>query len=175
MAIALTGCARGHRVNGAVPRDVARANELTMKGVDQVRAGDYAAAADLFEKALQADAYAGEAYNNLGLVYFHQGDFYQAAWHFRYAMRLLPHQPQPRNNLGLVFESAGRYDEAVAQFNDALRLQADNPELLGNLVRARLRNGDTSPDLRDQLQNLIAMDSRPQWRQWAQRKLTLLH
>ena len=85
----------------------------------------------------------------------------------------MPHQPIPRNNLGLVFEATGQLEKAEEQFHAALEAEPDNPEFLGNLARAKIRRGERSQELRDLLQQIVVIDTRPQWRTWAEEQLHL--
>ena len=128
----------------------------------------------LLKQALDADIMYGPAHNNLGQAYYHQQRYYEAAWEFEYAIKLMPHQPVPRNNLGLVFEATGQMEQAAEQYDLARTEEPDNPEFVGNLVRARLRHGDRGQETHDLLQHLVRIETRPQWRVWAEEQLHLL-
>jgi Flp pilus assembly protein TadD len=108
------------------------------------------------------------------VVYLRQQNLYDAAWQFQYAAKLMPHNPEPRNNLGLVFERVGRLDEAVDWYAQAVDLSKDNPQLLGNLIRARLRRGDRDRQTLELLDRLVLAETRPDWRAWAQEQRALL-
>jgi Flp pilus assembly protein TadD len=155
-------------------RDTDRARSLNDRAADAIRHGNYAEGEKLLRAALAADVMFGPAHNNLGKVYFAQKNLYLAAWEFTYAAKLMQHQPEPRNNLGLVFEASGKFDEAVAEYTEARKLESDNAEFLGNEVRARLRRGDHDAQVRELLDQLIAVDTRPAWIEWARQRLTLL-
>jgi hypothetical protein len=62
-------------------------------------------------------------------------------------------------------------NEAVGEYQQALALEPNNPELLGNLVRARVRRGDADEQLQPLLEELVLKETRPQWREWAEREL----
>jgi Tfp pilus assembly protein PilF len=155
-------------------RDTDRARDLNDRAADAIRRGDYAEGEKLVRAALAADVMFGPAHNNLGKIYFAQKNLYLAAWEFTYAAKLMKHQPEPRNNLGLVFEASGKFDEAVAEYTEARKLESDNAEILGNECRARLRRGDHDAHVRELLDQLIAVDTRPAWIEWARDRLTLL-
>jgi len=142
-------------------------------GTKLIQEGDDAKAEKYLLEALDADAYCGMAHNNLALIYYREGRMYDADWRFQNAARLLPHQPEPRNNLGLVLEQAGKMNEAITEYQQALDLEPKNPELLGNLLRARVRRGDSMDELRPLLQELVMIETRPEWRAWAERELAL--
>ncbi len=177
----LIGCqaqsSRPHRgadaaQSGAAQPELARAkHELALTAID---AGDIDAAEALLREALDADIMFGPAHNNLGKIYFQQRKLYEAAWRFEYAIKLMPDQPEPRNNLGLVLEHARRLDDAIVHYTDAHDLAPDNVEILGNLVRSRLRRGDRDSDVRRQLEDLVLKDTRPDWLAWAHEHLSRL-
>jgi Flp pilus assembly protein TadD len=156
-------------------RDTDRARSLNDRAADAIRHGNYAEGEKLLRAALVADVMFGPAHNNLGKVYFAQKNLYLAAWEFTYAAKLMNHQPEPRNNLGLVFEACGKLDEAVGEYTEARKLESDNAEFLGNEARARLRRGDHDAQVRELLDKLIAVDTRPAWLEWARQRLTLLN
>ena len=123
--------------------------------------GDYAGAEQVLRDALLKDVMFGPAHNNLGLVYFHQAHLYLAAWEFQYAVKLMPNQPEARNNLGLVLEAGGKLDQAVDSYEQAMKAEPDNGQFVGNCVRARVRRGETGIEMRELLEKLIMVDSRP--------------
>lgn len=129
---------------------------------------DLAQAEAYFRGALEADIMYGPAHNNLGRIYYLQERYYEAAWEFQYAAQLMPHRPIPRNNLGLVFEATGQLEKAEEHFRGAFEAEPDNPEFLGNLARAKVRQGERSEELLDLLQQIVMKDSRPEWRRWAE-------
>jgi Tfp pilus assembly protein PilF len=178
------GCSSAHppaaaaeyRTLGRDPRrDTDRARSLNDRAADAIRQGNYAEGEKLLRDALAADVMFGPAHNNLGKVYFAQKNLYLAAWEFTYAAKLMKDQPEPRNNLGLVFEASGKFDEAVAEYTEARKVKSDNAEFLGNEARARLRRGDRDAQVRELLEHLIAVDTRPAWIEWARQRLTLLN
>ena len=124
-----------------------------------------------FHQSLLADETFGPAHNGLGKIYFECGKLYQAAVEFDRARELMSERSEPINNLGLVYEEAGLLDKAVIQFEEANAVQPDNPIYLGNMIRARIRRGDRTSDLRAFLEHLVLIDDRSEWRAWAQKHL----
>jgi len=180
LAVAETGCANfltgesprpAYRTIQVNPgRDTEAAKEANRAGLDHLAGGRLEQAAEAFERALSADVEFGPAHNNLGKVYYRQEDWYRAAWEFEYAGKLLPRHAEPRNNLGLVLERAGELDRAVNCCRDAVGLEADRIEYRANLVRALVRRGDRTREVRSRLRQLLEEDSRPEWRAWAKKQ-----
>jgi len=121
----------------------------------------------LLNDALVADVTYGPAHNSLGTLYYRQKKLYLAAWEFEYAAKLMPDLAQPYNNLGLVYERVGKYEDAITYYSMALSLEPKNPELIGNLVRTRMLDGDRSADLKPLLSDLALNHTRPRWQNWA--------
>lgn len=177
-ALLISGCASFRDQNESLirvetQRQSVKAERLTLAGVKAMGSGhaDYA-----FEKLLQAvaaDEQYGPAHNNLGLLHYDRGELYDAVLSFERATELMPNEPITFYNLGLALEAAGRVHEAMDLYWQAVELEATNPNFLGNLVRLRIRLGEKGPDVLAQLEDLILIETRPDWRQWADRKLAL--
>ena len=182
VAVFLSGCASRGKAGKDQPqyqtvgddprRDTEAARAENLRALELLDKGEIDKAEATLKRALTADIMYGPAHNNLGKVYFRQNKLYLAAWEFEYAAKLMPHQPEPKNNMGLVFEAAGKWDEAVDHYSKALALEPDNPELIGNTARARLRRGDTGPEVRELLSKLVMHDTRSDWVDWARRRLS---
>ena len=123
--------------------------------------------------ALVADVRFGPAHNALGLIYYYRQQLYLAAWEFEYAAKLMPDLAEPLNNLGLVYEAAGKLDQAIYYYAQARELAPTQPDAIANLARASLRNGQSVDQVRDVLDDIIAVDTRPEWREWASEQLGL--
>ena len=165
-----SGTPSGHtyRTVTAEPlRDTEAAKRHNEAGLRLLADGQLDQAAEAFSRALTADVEYGPAHNNLGKVYYRKKDWYKAAWEFEYAGKVLPKHAEPRNNLGMVLEEAGELDRAVDQYRQAVGLDGDNIEYRANLVRALVRRGDRTPEVRSLLQQVLKQDSRPEWRSWA--------
>lgn len=127
----------------------------------------------LLKQSLAADVTFAPAHNNLGKVYLHQGKYYLAAWEYEYAKKLLPDRFEPLNNLGMVYESVGRLETAIASYEMAASMAPRNAHVLGNLIRARMKNGEGVDEVEPLLKELVFIDSRCDWREWAEEQLAL--
>ena len=179
--VLLGGCRRGDRMDTGyrtLPRDPNRdtdtARRENARALALIEDGKLEEAEKVLNQALEADLFYGPAHNNLGVLYHRKENAYRAAWELQYAIKLMPHCPEPRNNLGLVYETVGRLKEAEAWYDEALSLQPDNPELIGNLVRARLRKGLRDEKTYRLLQELALKAVRPEWARWARDQLAVI-
>lgn len=120
------------------------------------------------QQALVADVRYGPAHHGLGLVYFWQKKLYLAAWEFQYAAKLMPDKFQPLNNLGLIYESVGKHDQALVFYTLARDRAPTNQEVIANLARASFRSGDSVAEMRPLLEDVLAVDQRPEWVCWAE-------
>ena len=152
-------------------RDSNSAHDKNERALVLMEKENYSDAETVLKQALEDDVAYGPAHNTLGLLYYTRHQWYLAAWEFQYAVKLMPDNAGVRNNLGLVFEASGKLDQAVTAYEKAKTMEPDNAQFLGNLTRARVRRGDTGPEIRELLTTLIALDTRPQWIQWAKGKL----
>ncbi|QDV88874.1 tetratricopeptide repeat protein [Planctomycetes bacterium TBK1r] len=154
-------------------RDTERANRLTYAGIRSLQKQQIDRAAKQFREAVEADETYGPAHNNLGLMHYEQGNLYQAVMAFEQAREFLPGDPAVVYNLALALESAGRTDEALELYYTAIAMDRANPLYLGNLVRLRVRLGEHDDVLVQQLKDLALIETRPDWRRWADTQLAL--
>ncbi|MEM7456243.1 MAG: hypothetical protein AAF456_17990 [Planctomycetota bacterium] len=169
------GCARieagktagYHTVVECGSRDTATAQKRFESASKLLAQCDVEGAEQLLHQALLADVSFGPAHNTLGKIYFDQKKYYLAAWEFEYANRVMPHRGEPLNNLGLVYEAVDQTDRAVFFYEQAIEGWPTNAEFLGNYIRARYRRGDRTSDLRPLLENLVMLDDRTDWVDWA--------
>jgi len=180
--LALPGCARIHSltqprnyqtVKASVHRNGFRAQNKNQQGLNLFYRGHIKEAEQAFQQALIADSSFGPAHNNLGKLYFQEREFYLAAWEFDYAIKLMPDRPEPHNNLGLIYDRVGKFDEAIMCFSEAYRLCPASSEYLGNLVRAKIARGERTIEVRQLLEDLILIEGRPDWEEWAAEQLAL--
>lgn len=160
-------------VHVAATQDRAKSARLNQMGMKALDCGDTAEATQKFLASTAADESYGPAHNNLGMLHYQEGNLYQAILAFETAMELMPHDPVVYYNLGLTLESAGKVHEAMDLYWRAVEMDPVNPNFLGNLVRLRVRLGETGPDLIVQLQDLALIETRSDWRGWADRQLAL--
>ena len=171
------GCAalkdREQIIRVSTSRNSAEAARLTLVGIKALDNGEVDRAGDKFLSAIEADDTYGPAHNSLGLMHFEDGDLFQAVLEFERAMELMPQDPDVYYNLGLTLETAGKVFEAMDLYLQATEMDPTNPLYLGNLVRLRIRLGEDDPSLITQLQDLILIETRPDWRRWADQQLAL--
>ena len=178
MIAAVCGCALLHDPNEAIiqvetAQNPAKAKQSTAVGVRLLNSGDLKAAGEKFVQAIAADQAHGPAHNNLGLVHYEEGNLYQAVLAFEQAMELMPHDASVYYNLALTLEAAGKTHQAMDLYWQAVEMEPSNPVFLGNLVRLRLRLGEYDDMVIEQLKDLVLIETRPEWRRWADRKLAL--
>lgn len=155
-------------------RDTVTAESKHREALTGIRTGNIPYAEQRLQQSLMADVSFGPAHNSLGKIYFDQKKYYLAAWEFEHAAKLMPHRPEPHNNLGLVYESVDRLPEAIVEYQFARDLDPENHEYLGNLLRARVRSGESATTLHQELKELLALDPRLSWQQWCRRQLATL-
>jgi tetratricopeptide (TPR) repeat protein len=176
-ACALPGCSsfggNSEILNVALGEDAQLACKLTRAGTAHFRKGHFKKAEAAFKEAICADETYGPAHNNLGLLYFEQRDLYQAAWAFERATEFMPERGEPFNNLGLTYQAGGRWDEAIEMFHSAYLLDSTNPEFLGNLLRARVMRGELDESVCSGLRELLFIEKRAEWVDWAEDQLAL--
>lgn len=180
VALALTsGCAvlqdGEHIIRVSTSRNPTEAARLTLVGIKALDNGEIERAADRFRSAVHADETYGPAHNSLGLMYFEDGDLFQAILEFERAMELMPQDPAVYYNLALTLETAGKVFEAMDLYMQAVEMDPTEPMYLGNLVRLRVRLDEYDPTLVTQLQDLILIETRPDWRRWADQQLSLTY
>lgn len=176
---ALHGCQgallrRNERIVADAGRDRARAEEHFQRGVKLAKQGKLNLAELAFQNAIIADDSFGPAHNNLGMLQFERGDLYGAAWSFQQAIELMPDRAEAHNNLGLVLEAAGKLSQAIEMYELAYELAPDCGDYLANLVRACIRRGDRDDLLQERLGQLLLIERRPDWIEWAEERLTML-
>jgi Flp pilus assembly protein TadD len=180
--VIVAGCGNGNQHNRYgyetvakdLRRDTERARRENQRALALMTDHKDVKAEEALKTALSADTMYGPAHNNLGKIYFLQRKFYLAAWEYQYAIKLMPNQPEPKNNLGMVYESVGKLDSAVSCFDEAKKLEPNNAQVVGNLARSRIRRGDRGPEVRELLEQLVEMDTRPEWTAWAREQLAVL-
>ncbi|MDA8744716.1 tetratricopeptide repeat protein [Rubripirellula amarantea] len=181
IAIAITsvcGCAMWGSSNEAIirvqaSRDPVKAKRLTLAGVKALDAQNIDGATQKFMSAINADETYGPAHNNLGLLHYEQGNLYQAVLAFEHAMEYMPSDPIVYYNLAITLEAAGKVHDAMDLYLQAVDMDPVNPVFLGNLVRLQIRLGETGPIVKTRLEDLVLIETRPDWRRWADHKLAI--
>lgn len=173
----LPGCTSLQQSNSIIQvqssQNTGRAMRLTHAGIKALSIGAPADAMKKFSDAIAADETYGPAHSNLGLMHYDQGNLYQAILSFEQAMEFMPNDPTVYYNLALALESAGKTFEALDLYQQAVELDGTNPHFLGNLVRLRIRMGERDESVKAQLKDLIFIETRSEWRSWADKQLAL--
>lgn len=176
LLVGMVGCASFNEQHDSLiriesSRNPAKAQRLTLAGVNALENGKPEYAEEKLLSAIRADPKYGPAHNNIGLLQYDDGKLYPAVLSFERARELMPSDPAVHYNLGLALESAGRNKRALELYWQAVELDPTEPHFLGNLVRLRLRLGETGPDVIAQLQDLMLIETRSDWRDWASEQL----
>jgi len=128
--------------NGVAPKspDLGE-QEWTDRGNTAAQQGDYEAAAEAFEHAVEANPTDARARYNLALAQQYLGDSESAVAGYRRAIDLDPQLIDAYTNLGNLYSELGMHEEALETFRVALEFDPENDELYINLGDAfRLQN-----------------------------------
>ena len=97
--------------------------------------GKYDKALADFNKALELNSNNAEAYENRGLIYYHEKKYSQALDEFNKAIELRNDNAEPYFSRSLTYEKLSKTQEAADDLNKALEL---NPQLAdGLLIKGR--------------------------------------
>ena len=118
------------------PTDRAKARHLFNRGNNSFDNGAYAAAAVLFQEAVDLDPSHAEAFNNLGASLTQLGRNEEAEECFRFAIEIKPDYPDPHSNLGNLLRLKSNLVGAETLLRRALKLRP-------NFVQARINLGLT--------------------------------
>ena len=102
------------------------------------RAGDLAAAAELYNAVLATEPTHFGAAHMLGILWMQQGRFQDAERQLRRALQLDPYAAETLNHLGMSLRSLERLDEAVDSYDRAIALRPAYAEAFcnrGNALR----------------------------------------
>jgi tetratricopeptide (TPR) repeat protein len=150
---------------------VSRSQNVT--GVDLYEQGNYGAAIEQFQLAVQSDPGDSDSYYNLGATYQRLGNLthntgysQQAEQFYRLAVLYVeekrpteafavlqswtarnPASPEPRIELARLYEEFGKPDIAQVHLQEALALQPNNPRALAALGKLREDAGDRTQAL----------------------------
>jgi Flp pilus assembly protein TadD len=102
-----------------------QARDANGRGLDYVRAGQWAAAVPVFQAAHKADHTDVEILNNLGYAYLRQGAAHAAEPVLLQALMFAPGRSSAWANLGETYAKQGNPQAAVACFANAYRFSSN--------------------------------------------------
>lgn len=117
------------------------------QGVEMLEAGNYDAALDHFQRALDKDPEFSRAHVNLGMVLAERGKVDDAIRHYERALAINPRLPMAYVNLGFALTLKGRHDDAIARYREALRIDPHHALAHNNLGYALLQQKRLKPAL----------------------------
>ena len=125
---------------------VDEARELYNDGIDWMKAGDYAAAQDHFERALAKKEDFAEAHNNLGYCLRKQGEdhFEQARDHYDRAIELDGSLAEAYMYRGVLHALMGDESKALEDHGRLMDLDADLAEQLKRVIASGEEPDDLS-------------------------------
>ena len=175
-ALVETGDVRNYETVTAGPkRDTTAAVKHNKQAVEALKSNDLGEARYQSDQALIANVNYAPAHNTLGRIQYCRKNYYLAAWEFEFAIRLQPEIPEYHNNLGLVYEAAGKLSQAMKEYQVAIDLDSEDYNYVSNLTRVRIRSEERSPETRKLLEQVVFMDPRKEWKDWAQLHLNTTH
>jgi tetratricopeptide (TPR) repeat protein len=118
--------------------------DATRSGSAKFSAGDYEAAKNDFEQAVEKNANDPEAHNNLGQALVHLGRVAEAIPHLERAVTLAPDKWAYRFNLGHAVGEIGQWARAVSEYREALKIFPNDYATQYNLALALYKKGDVS-------------------------------
>jgi tetratricopeptide (TPR) repeat protein len=112
------------------------ADSLFQKGNDLMEAGEYAEAAQTFEKALELEPDNVETLTKLGMAHYKLVQLDQAIEAYTKALALKPDDVSVMSNLGVAYYRFGRLDNAIEIYNQAIAVAPDDADIHSNLAAA---------------------------------------
>ncbi|MEA5552796.1 tetratricopeptide repeat protein [Anabaena cylindrica UHCC 0172] len=102
------------------------ASDLFKLGVNQLQVGNYKAAIENLDIAIQMRSDFSAAYSDRCLAYLQLQDYHQAIADCTQALNLAPNDSEAYLNRGLALYRQGHYLHAIADYNQAIALKPDN-------------------------------------------------
>jgi tetratricopeptide (TPR) repeat protein len=107
------------------------------EGSAQMKAGDYEAARESFEHAIEYNDAASGGHLNLGIAYFHLRDDKHAEWELDRALEINPKEAMANEFLGELYYRKDDLETAVSYWEKAVALNPSNAALRARLDRIR--------------------------------------
>jgi len=114
---------------------------LRMIGVIYTQRGQFTEAIEILERALKADPFNAEIYNNLATAYMHGGDMQRAEDLLLAALQIHPTYTAARLNLGLLYLAADDYASAAEALEEVIDQAPEQSSIRNNYAVALLRLG----------------------------------
>ena len=118
------------------------ADEYYRRGLEAYRKGDFDAAIDAMNDAVEALPNKSEYYAARGLVHLEDGEMVKARADFEESLRLFKYEMLANYGLGVVEYKAGNWEAALAHFLLAHYADQKRPETLYYLALTYFRQGD---------------------------------
>lgn len=114
--------------------DYKRAEALSDSGEIESKAGNYAKAIDLYNKAISIRPDNSDYHLNLGTTYWKLGHNEEAEKAIRKALTLNPRNAGALTTLGAIFYDQKRYDEAIKALKESISINPNISESHNNLA-----------------------------------------
>ncbi|MEA5577811.1 tetratricopeptide repeat protein [Anabaena sp. UHCC 0451] len=111
--------------------------------------GDYAAAINNYNQALQYQSHDADIYYKLGLVYHQLKDYYTAITNYNQAINININHGKAYNKRGCTYYQLGDFCRAIEDYNQAIRIHPDMAIIYKNRAEARSRIGDHQGAIED--------------------------
>ena len=120
-------------------------NEYSVsQGEELFTLGDLEGAKAVFERIVHRDPKNVEAFNNLGVIFFHWGEIDQAISYFTRVLEIDQNYFEASENLGNCMMAKKAYEDAFQTFKRALELKPDDIILLNSLGNCLIQKEDFS-------------------------------
>ncbi len=115
---------------------------LNLKGILALKKGEMDNAKEYFQRAIEANPGYGDAYANLGVLYWKVNKREDALVHMRKGFMLSPTVPDNHSLYHSMTTSLGQFTEAEADFREACRLYPDHKNLAFLFIDLLLQQGN---------------------------------
>jgi tetratricopeptide (TPR) repeat protein len=123
-------------------------------GDEYFRHGDYAAAINQYNQALQNKLHNADIYYKLGLVYYQLGDYQTAVINYNQAINININFGKAYHQRGLANYQLGNYQTAIEDYTQAMRINPHVAIIYKHRADARYRVGDHQGAIEDYHQTI---------------------
>lgn len=128
-----------------------------LKADIQMARKEYSAAADSYQKLLEAEPKNAELLNKTGVAYQEMDDLFKAEHYYKRAMKYDKHFASALNNYGTVEYTRRRFNKAVSAYKKALAVNDQAATIHGNLGYAYFANKQY-PEAMDSFSTALKID-----------------